>query len=86
MTDRISLKENTNSIRLLNAALVNGYSIVTYQRSLKAADELDRTVLTNTSQAIIWAIGPLNSRNEVSYHPHFTKVSHKQAIALTSSS
>lgn len=67
-------QDNTNSIRLLNAALVNGYSIVTYQRSLKAADELDRPVLTNGSQAIIWAIGPLNSRNEVSYHPHFTKV------------
>ncbi|KAH9632939.1 hypothetical protein HF086_002761 [Spodoptera exigua] len=67
------LVDNTNSIRLLNAALVNGYSIVTYQRSLKAADELDRAVLTNGSQAIIWAIGPLNSRNEVSYHPHFTK-------------
>ncbi|KAJ8709907.1 hypothetical protein PYW08_009911 [Mythimna loreyi] len=67
------LVDNTNSIRLLNAALVNGYSIVTYQRSLKAADELDRAVLTNSSQAIIWAIGPLNSRNEVSYHPHFTK-------------
>uniref|UniRef100_A0A2A4IWG9 DOMON domain-containing protein n=1 Tax=Heliothis virescens TaxID=7102 RepID=A0A2A4IWG9_HELVI len=67
------LVENTNSIRLLNAALVNGYSIVTYQRSLRAADELDRAVLTNTSQPIIWAIGPLNSRNEVSYHPHFTK-------------
>ncbi|PZC78207.1 hypothetical protein B5X24_HaOG202458 [Helicoverpa armigera] len=67
------LVENTNSIRLLNAALVNGYSIVTYQRSLRAADELDRAVLTNASQPIIWAIGPLNSRNEVSYHPHFTK-------------
>ncbi|XP_053619754.1 protein Skeletor, isoforms B/C isoform X3 [Plodia interpunctella] len=67
------LGEKTNSIRLLNAALVNGYSIVTYQRSLKAADELDRAVLTNTSQPVIWALGPLNSRNEVSYHHHFTK-------------
>ncbi|CAB3232590.1 unnamed protein product [Arctia plantaginis] len=67
------LVENTNSIRLLNAALVNGYSIVTYQRSLRAADELDRAVLTNASQPIIWAIGPLNSRNEVSYHSHFTR-------------
>ncbi|KAM3958654.1 DM13 and DOMON_DOH domain-containing protein skeletor isoform 2-T2 [Aphomia sociella] len=63
----------TNSIRLLNAALVNGYSIVTYQRSLRAADHLDLPVLTNASQAIIWALGPLNSRNEVSYHHHYTK-------------
>ncbi|XP_049880584.1 protein Skeletor, isoforms B/C isoform X2 [Pectinophora gossypiella] len=67
------LGEKTNSIRLLNAALVNGYSIVTYQRSLRAADELDRAVLTNASQPVIWAIGPLNSRAEVSYHHHFTK-------------
>ncbi|XP_013194628.2 protein Skeletor, isoforms D/E isoform X1 [Amyelois transitella] len=67
------LGEKTNSIRLLNAALVNGYSIVTYQRSLRAADELDRPVLTNGSQPVIWALGPLNSRNEVSYHHHFTK-------------
>ncbi|XP_028176404.1 protein Skeletor, isoforms D/E-like isoform X4 [Ostrinia furnacalis] len=67
------LGEKTNSVRLLNAALVNGYSIVTYQRALRAADELDRAVLTNASQPIVWALGPLNSRNEVSYHHHFTK-------------
>ncbi|KAI8422931.1 hypothetical protein MSG28_014034 [Choristoneura fumiferana] len=67
------LVDGTDSIRLLNAALVNGYSIVTYQRSLKAADELDLPVLTNASQPVIWAVGPLNSRTEVSYHHHFTK-------------
>ncbi|GLH12658.1 Protein Skeletor, isoforms B/C [Gryllus bimaculatus] len=60
--------ENTNSIRLLNAAMVNGYSIVTYQRPLHAKDELDHAIVTNGSQAVIWALGPLNSRNEVSYH------------------
>ncbi|PSN40314.1 hypothetical protein C0J52_23635 [Blattella germanica] len=48
--------------------MVNGYSIVTYQRPVKAQDELDRTIYTNGTQPIIWAIGPLNSRNEVSYH------------------
>nr|CAD7396733.1 unnamed protein product [Timema cristinae] len=62
------LRDNTNSVRLLNAAMVNGYSIVTYQRPLGSQDELDRMVLTNGSQAVIWAVGPLNSRNEVSYH------------------
>ncbi|CAH2058944.1 unnamed protein product, partial [Iphiclides podalirius] len=67
------LAENTNSIRLLNAALVNGYSIVTYQRALKAADKLDLPIFTNASQPIIWAIGPLNSLDEVSYHHHYTK-------------
>lgn len=55
-------------MRLLNAAMVNGYSIVTYQRPLKASDELDLPILTNGSQAVIWAIGPLNERQEVSFH------------------
>ncbi|XP_014365199.2 protein Skeletor, isoforms D/E isoform X1 [Papilio machaon] len=67
------LAENTNSVRLLNAALVNGYSIVTYQRPLRAVDRLDLPVLTNSSQPVIWAIGPLNGENEVSYHHHYTK-------------
>jgi len=60
-------------VRLLNAAMVNGYSIVTYQRPLKASDELDLPILTNGSQAIIWAIGPLNDRQEVSFHSHYLK-------------
>lgn len=67
------LKDNTNSIRLLNAAIVNDYSIVTYQRPLKAADVNDRPIFVNGSQAIIWAIGPLNQRFEVSYHSTFLK-------------
>ncbi|XP_015181786.1 PREDICTED: protein Skeletor, isoforms B/C isoform X1 [Polistes dominula] len=68
-----NILEDTNSVRLLNAALVNGYSIVTYQRPLKASDELDLQVLTNRSQAIIWAIGPLNERKEVSFHSDYLK-------------
>ncbi|XP_026674196.1 protein Skeletor, isoforms B/C isoform X5 [Ceratina calcarata] len=67
------IKESTNSIRLLNAALVDGYSIVTYQRPLRASDELDHQILTNGSQAIIWAIGPLNERQEVSFHSDYLK-------------
>ena len=67
------LKDNTNSVRLLNAAMVNGYSIVTYQRPLKANDELDHQIKTNGSQAIVWAIGPLNERNEVSFHSDYLK-------------
>lgn len=67
------LTDNTNSIRLLNAAIVNDYSIVTYQRPLKAADKFDRPIIVNASQAIIWAIGPLNQRFEVSYHTQFLK-------------
>lgn len=53
--------------------MVNGYSIVTYQRPLKAADSLDLSIHTNQSQAIIWGLGPLNQRNEVSFHSHYTR-------------
>lgn len=67
------LKDNTNSIRLLNAAIVNDYSIVTYQRPLKAADAYDQSIFVNGTQAILWAIGPLNQRFEVSYHTQFLK-------------
>ncbi|XP_051164567.1 protein Skeletor, isoforms B/C isoform X2 [Leptopilina boulardi] len=67
------IQDDTNSVRLLNAAMVNGYSIVTYQRPLKANDELDRQIKTNGSQAIIWAVGPLNERNEVSFHSDYLK-------------
>ncbi|CAD7084416.1 unnamed protein product [Hermetia illucens] len=67
------IQEGTDSVRLLNAAMVNGYSIVTYQRSLKAADHLDLPIYLNGSQAIVWAIGPLNERAEVSFHSKYTK-------------
>ncbi|CAH1404632.1 unnamed protein product [Nezara viridula] len=63
-----SIESNAESVRLLNAALVNGYSIVTYQRPLRAHDGLDMHIVTNRSQPIIWAVGPLNSKMEVSYH------------------
>lgn len=53
--------------------MVNGYSIVTYQRPLRAADEFDKPIYTNRSQAVIWAIGPLNQRNEVSFHSQYLK-------------
>ncbi|KAK0162557.1 hypothetical protein PV327_006325 [Microctonus hyperodae] len=71
------IQDGTDSIRLLNAALVNGYSIVTYQRPLIATDELDISIIRNNSQAIIWAIGPLNERNEVSFHSNYLKGSSK---------
>lgn len=53
--------------------MVNGYSIVTYQRPLKAADPLDLPIFTNQTQAILWALGPLNQRNEVSFHSQYTR-------------
>lgn len=58
---------------MLNAALVNGYSIVTFQRPLKATDRFDLPIVSNQSQAIVWAVGPLNQRQEVSYHSLATR-------------
>lgn len=56
----------------MNAATVNGYSIVTFQRPLKATDRFDLPIVANQTQAIVWAVGPLNQRQEVSYHSLFT--------------
>lgn len=67
------MQNNTNSIKPLNAAMVNGYSIVTFQRPLKASDQYDLPIPINGSQAIVWAIGPLNQRSEVSFHTQYTK-------------
>lgn len=53
--------------------MVNGYSIVTYQRPLRATDKFDLPIVANTSQAIVWAIGPLNQRLEVSYHSLYAR-------------
>lgn len=67
------MQENSNSIRVLNAAMVNGYSIVTFQRPLRATDKFDLPIVANRSQAIVWAVGPLNQRQEVSYHSLYTR-------------
>lgn len=56
--------------------MVNGYSIVTYQRSLQATDKYDLPISINNSQAIVWAIGPLNERKEASFHSQYTKDTH----------
>ena len=42
--------------------------MLTYQRPLVAQDDQDRTILTNETQAIIWAVGNLNEKNEPTYH------------------
>ncbi|XP_046383111.1 protein Skeletor, isoforms B/C [Ischnura elegans] len=66
----IRLPDGTESVRLLSAARSDGHTVITYQRPLVAVDnELDRRIYSNgTKQPFIWAIGPLNARNEVSYH------------------
>lgn len=56
--------------------MVNGYSIVTYQRSLNATDRLDLPIARNGFEAIVWGIGPLNERKETSFHSHYNKRTH----------
>lgn len=73
----VKVVPNTNSIRLLNAAMVNGYSIVTYQRSLAATDSLDLPISITEAESVIWAIGPLNDYREVSFHTYYNKHLHQ---------
>ncbi|XP_017874479.1 PREDICTED: protein Skeletor, isoforms B/C [Drosophila arizonae] len=72
----IKIVPNTNSVRLLNAAMVNGYSIVTYQRSLSATDNLDLPISVSEAESVVWAIGPLNDFREVSFHTYYNKHLH----------
>ncbi|XP_017847910.1 protein Skeletor, isoforms B/C [Drosophila busckii] len=73
----VKVQPNTNSIRLLNAAMVNGYSIVTYQRSLSATDGLDLPISVSDTESVVWAIGPLNDYKEVSFHTFYNKHLHQ---------
>lgn len=66
---RFTTNVSTDSITLLHAAVVNGFTMVTFKRPLVAVDDIyDQHVYSDGPQAIIWAIGALNQRKEVSYH------------------
>lgn len=65
--DTVSAR-GANNIRLLNAALVNDYVMLTYQRPLKAQDDQDKSIITNGTQAVIWSVGALGPDNEPTYH------------------
>ncbi|XP_074605545.1 protein Skeletor, isoforms B/C-like [Brevipalpus obovatus] len=59
----------SDSITLLHSAVVNGFTLITFKRPQLGVDEkLDQHVYSDGNQAVIWAIGSLNDRNEVSYH------------------
>ncbi|XP_063880815.1 protein Skeletor, isoforms B/C-like [Scylla paramamosain] len=62
------IQGSRNNVRLLNAALINDFTMLTFQRPLAAADPTDMPILTNGSQAVIWAVGPVNSQGHTSYH------------------
>jgi hypothetical protein len=42
--------------------------MITYQRPLKASDRHDQAIVTDKEQAVIWAVGAINSQGTVSYH------------------
>jgi len=62
------LAQGSNDVRLLNAAFINDFSMLTFQRPLAASDARDRAIATNGSQAVIWAVGPVNAQGGTSYH------------------
>jgi len=57
-----------NDVKLLNSAVINEFTMLTYRRPLARDDQYDTSISTNQSQAVIWAMGPINSKGEVSYH------------------
>lgn len=60
---------SSDSVTLLHGAKVNGFTMITFKRPLVAVDDIyDQHVYSDGPQAIVWAIGSLNQRKEVSYH------------------
>lgn len=63
-----NIRRGTNNVRLLNSAVINDFTMLTFRQPLAAKDRYDTQIYTNESQPIIWAVGPTNSEGEVSYH------------------
>ena len=51
-----------NDVKLLNSAVINEFTMLTYRRPLAKDDQYDTSISTNQSQAVIWAMGPINSK------------------------
>ncbi|KAG9510585.1 Protein Skeletor, isoforms D/E, partial [Fragariocoptes setiger] len=65
----VKFSGGSDSLTLLHGAIINSYTMVTFKRPQLGIDELyDQHVYSDGQQSIIWSIGPLNSRNEISYH------------------
>jgi len=68
-----NLPRGSNNVRLLNSAVINDFTMLTYRQPLKPRDRYDSMIFTNGSQSVIWALGPVNSKGEVSYHQKRTR-------------
>ena len=67
-----------NDVKLLNSAVINEFTMLTYRRPLARDDQYDTSISTNQSQAVIWAMGPINSKvnqNYLYFIPHILKTS-----------
>lgn len=70
----VKLAGGGDSLTLLHGAIVNGYSMVTFKRpQLGVDDQYDQHVYSDGQQSVLWAIGTLNSKQEVGYHRLKTK-------------
>ena len=56
------IKPGTNNVKLLNSAVINKFTMLTYRQPLTGKDRYDQTIFTNGSQPVIWAVGPVNSK------------------------
>ena len=56
-----------NNVRLISSELIGGVTMLTFRRPLAASDEYDKAILPNTTQAVFWAIGPVNQTGETSH-------------------
>ena len=54
-------------MKLLNSAIINEFTMLTYRRPLGKDDQYDSAIVTNQSQSIIWAMGPINNKVGTGY-------------------
>ena len=71
----LSISLGKNDVKLLNSAVINEFTMLTYRRPLARDDQYDTSISTNQSQAVIWAMGPINSKVNQNYlgmfhHPY----------------
>ena len=57
-----NIPRGKNDVKLLNSAVINDFTMLTFRQPLKASEKYDIEILTNQTQPIIWAIGPVNSK------------------------
>ncbi|XP_050048940.1 protein Skeletor, isoforms B/C [Dermacentor andersoni] len=58
-----------DSVTMLDAAVLNGYHMVTFRRPQAAQDpNYDQHIYSDGPQAVMWAVGPVNDHSDASYH------------------